>query len=91
MAWTAEAPRAVLPRGILEQTLTRISDSGPWGPLLSELFFVAVVTTVAALMWWLSGIAAIRVLARRLGAPVESLKPLGTGLHVAVVLSAVGT
>ncbi|MBL9037117.1 MAG: mechanosensitive ion channel, partial [Archangium sp.] len=46
---------------------------------------------VAALMWWLSGIAAIRVLARRLGAPVESLKPLGTGLHVAVVLSAVGT
>jgi hypothetical protein len=42
-----------LPRGIVHRLLTSIAESGPWGPLLAELVYVAIVLVVTGLFWFL--------------------------------------
>ncbi|MBL8923734.1 MAG: mechanosensitive ion channel [Myxococcaceae bacterium] len=78
-------------RGLLTRLLTSIADSGPWGPLLAELTFLALVLLVTALLWWMAGGPVMKALARRVQAPVESLRPLRTGARWFVVFGAAGS
>lgn len=78
-------------RGLLTRLLTSIADSGPWGPLLAELTFLAIVLVVTALLWWMAGGPVMKALARRVKAPVESLRPLRTGARWFVVFGAAGS
>jgi small-conductance mechanosensitive channel len=87
--WTTElTPPLTVPRGLVNRLLERIADSGPWGPLVAALVFVALVLVVASLLWWFAGGPVMRVLASRVGAPAESLRPLRTGLRLLVTLGA---
>jgi small-conductance mechanosensitive channel len=78
-----------LPRGLVSRLLQAIAESGPWGPLLSELTWLALVLVATALLWWFAG-PVLRALARRVGAPPESLAPLRSGARVVLVLVAAG-
>jgi small-conductance mechanosensitive channel len=90
--WTTELPPSLpMPRGLVSRLLERIADSGPWGPLLAALTFVALVLVAAAILWWFAGGPVMRALAARVGAPAESLRPLRTGLRLLVSLGAAST
>jgi small-conductance mechanosensitive channel len=80
-----------LPRGLITRLLTSIAESGPWGPLLSELVYVALVLAVAFLVWLLVTGAVLKSLSKRLGAPPESLRPLRTGAQVVLVVAVLGS
>ncbi len=75
-------------RGLVSQLLERITESGPWGPLLAALTYVALVLVLAGLSWWFAGGWVMRTLASRVGAPAESLRPLRTGIRLLVTLGA---
>ncbi|MDX2013276.1 MAG: mechanosensitive ion channel [Myxococcaceae bacterium] len=90
--WTTEStPSFPMPRGLLNRLLERITESGPWGPVLAALTFVALVLLGAAILWWFAGGPVMKALAARVGAPAESLRPLRTGLRLLVSLGAVST
>lgn len=78
-------------RGLLTRLLTSIADSGPWGPLLAELTFLALVLLVTAVLWWVAGGPVMKAFARRVNAPVESLRPLRTGARWFIVFGAAGS
>lgn len=80
-----------VPRGMVNRLLDSIAESGPWGPLLSELTFLALVLVVSTIAWWIAGGPVMRALARWVGAPQESLRPIRTGVRVLLVLVALGT
>ncbi len=80
-----------LPRGLITRLLTSIAESGPWGPLLSELVYVALVLAVAFLVWLAVTGVVLKGLAKRLGAPPESLRPLRTGAQVVLVVAVLGS
>lgn len=77
-----------LPRGMVSRLLTSIAGSGPWGPLLADLTYIALVLLVAAIFWWAASGPVMRALAKRVGAPLESLRPLRTGARFLVSLGA---
>lgn len=80
----------MLSRGQIHRLLESIAQSGPWGPLLAALTFVGMVLFVTVVLWWLAGGPILRALAKRVGAPPESLRPLRTGARLIVAIGAVG-
>lgn len=87
---TDALPPVTIPRGLVNRLLTSISESGPWGPVLAELTYFALVVLAASIAWWFFGGPAIRALAKRVGAPVDTLRPLRTGVRVIVAAIALG-
>jgi len=90
MATTELQEPLSVPRGMVNRWLDSIATSGPWGPLLSELTFLALVLAAGTIAWWVAGGPVMRALARWVGAPQESLRPIRTGVRVLVVLVVVG-
>ncbi len=90
MATESLAPVAIS-RGLLHRLLGSIAESGPWGPLLAELTFVAIVLVITAFFWWLIGRLMVRALAKSVGAPPESLRPVRTGARSLIALVALGS
>ncbi len=91
MATTETFTPVALPRGIVHRLLTSIAESGPWGPLLAELVFVAIVLVVTGLFWFVVTGPVLKALAKRVGAPPESLRPLRTGAQVILIVVALGS
>lgn len=87
---TTLAPVA-LSRGLLHRLLNSIAESGPWGPLLAELTFLGVVFAITLLFWWMASGPVMKAFAKRVGAPVESLRPLRTGAQVLILVVAAGS
>jgi small-conductance mechanosensitive channel len=90
MATTETQTPLNVPRGMVNRLFDALAASGPWGPALSELVFLAFVVALTALAWWVAGGPVMRALARWIGAPQESLRPIRTGVRVLLVLVALG-
>lgn len=79
---------AAQPSASLAHLLERIAASGPWGPWLAELTFLGVVLVLTAIGWALAGGPLMRAVARWVGAPRESLRPIRTGVRLLLSLVA---
>lgn len=88
---STETLPVVSPRGLLGRLLESIAASGPWGPVLAELAYFGLVVVTAAIFWWFASGLLMRWLAKRVGASVETLHPLRTGVRVLVSAGAIGT